>query len=427
MSIPQMIRDRLADPGIVAILGGGALLVIFGLLAPILMNRAQEPYSTDFLVFYVSGQQLFEAEDVYASKPFDVLGPIPEGENVPDADMNANLNPPFTVLLLAPLSRLPFAHAYAIWSLVSLACAGAAAWLLAGAYASAQRRFLLTTGFLVLLFAYSPTWVSVVLGQTTLLVFLILAAGWRLARSGHEPGAGAVLGAALAVKPFVGVLLIYFLARRRWRLLAWYGGSFAAANLVAAAFMGPGVFFRYLQLLRDVTWHGMDMNASIFGLLARLADDADSVGNRSMLETGQGMLILAYGISLLLLGLLFPLSSRLPAWPSRQADDIGFSVCLVLMLLISPLGWVYYFPILLICILVIFHESRTLTRAWLYRTAAGAGWLISGILYFFEPGEPGAAIPYSPFHVPDIYTGSLILIAVTLTLLGGRTGRKSGP
>jgi hypothetical protein len=422
--IPETIRRSLSVSGTVTILGGGVLLVLLVLLGSILVGKAQQTYSADFTVFYVSGVQFFEGKDVYASLPFDFLGPIPDGVPTPARDMHANLNPPFSVLLLAPLSRLPFAYAYLTWSLLSFICAFAAAWLMADAYTTGQRRLSWSIGLLVLLLAYSPTWSSFVLGQTTLPVLLILAAGWRLTRNGHEPGAGAVLGAALAMKPFVGVLLIYFLALRRWRLLAWYGASFAAANLIALGFMGVDVFARYLDVLRTVTWHGMDLNASLFGLLARLTGNANGPSGQ---ETGQWMLILGYGISLVLLGLLILLCRRLPPWPSPRGIDIGYAGCLVLMLLISPLGWVYYFPILLICILVIFQESRTLPRAWLYRTAAGAAWLVTGVLYFVVADKHGAKIPYSPFHIPDVYTGALLLIAVTLALLGRRVGGKSGP
>lgn len=421
MLIPDAIRRRLDDTGTRMILGGGALLVLVGLLVSVLVKNAEKTYGADFVVLYVSGIQFFDGNDVYASLPFNFLGPVPDTVESPDRDMHANLNPPFTVLLLAPLSRLPYPYAYLTWSLVLFACAVAGAWLAAGAYAGERRRALWSLGILLLLLVHPPTWVAFLHGQTALPVFLLLAAGWRLMRDRHEPGAGVLLGATLAIKPFAGLLLVWFLATRRWRLLAWYAGGFTAANLVALLFMGPDVFLRYLEILRTVTWHGMETNASLFGLLARLPGGAEGPDMR---QTAQGALILGYAASLVLFGALVLLSRRLPAWPARQGIDIGYAACLVLMLLISPLGWVYYFPILLISILVVFRESQTRPRAWPYRYAAGAAWLISGALYFFVPVEPGAAIPHTPFHVADLYTGTLLLLAGALAALGRSAGRN---
>ncbi len=405
MDRSSVIRDRIRDPRTVAILAGGALLVILGLLGPVLYNKAQHPYSADFVTFYVSGLKLFGGQDVYGSAPFDVLGPLPDDVKTPDRDMRPNLNPPFTVLLLSPLSRLPYAAAYLAWTAISLACMAAGGWLLAGAYAKQERRFAWSLGFLVLLAAYAPTWTSLSLGQTALPVLLLLVAGWRAARDGKEAAAGAILGGALALKPFTGLLLVWFLARRQWRLLAWYGGSFAACNLVALAFMDPEVFPRYLAILRTVSWHGMEMNASLFGLLGRLDG---RVNHLSEPETGQIALLIGYAASVLLAGLLILLARRLPPSFSRTGTDLGYGLCLVLMLLISPLGWIYYFPILLISVLVVFDLSRASPRPWAHRIAAATAWIVtSGALFARLDGFP----------IGNVYAAMLLLLGLSMASL----------
>jgi hypothetical protein len=413
--IPEPILRRLTDARILVILGIGAAVTLLGLLALLIDARAHQPYTVDFVLFYASGLHYFEGRDVYTIVPMDVLGPIPESIRASGSAMRANLNPPATVLLLAPLSKLPYAYAFWSWSLVSLACAVTAAWLLAGGYVTGARRFQWSLGLLVLLLAYSPTWIVFYIGQMTFPVLLLLAAGWRAARATDERAAGIILGLALAIKPFVGLLLILFLAYRRWRLLFWYACSFAAANLVALTFMGPDAFVSYLNTLKSVNWHAVDMNASIFGLLTRLSG---SSGGQPLADGYQWLHVLGYAVSALLAGSLVLLVRRLPAWPSRQGVDIAFAYSLVLMLLISPLGWIYYFPILLICILVIFGESRTLAGGRLFRLAAGATWLVSAILHFLFVGKLLPEAPDAPFRLPDAYLTVLVSIAAILLILG---------
>jgi hypothetical protein len=114
--IPEPILRRLTDARILVILGIGAAVTLLGLLALLIDARAHQPYTVDFVLFYASGLHFFEGRDVYTIVPMDVLGPLPESIRASGSAMRANLNPPATVLLLAPLSKLPYAYAFWIWS-----------------------------------------------------------------------------------------------------------------------------------------------------------------------------------------------------------------------------------------------------------------------------------------------------------------------
>ncbi len=78
------------------------------------------------------------------------------------------------------------------------------------------------------------------LGQTnillTVLVLLALAA-WR---SGREAAGGALLAAATIVKPYAIVFLPYLVVRRKWRACAGFGALLGAALLVPAVRYGFG-------------------------------------------------------------------------------------------------------------------------------------------------------------------------------------------
>ena len=413
MHVPEALARRIADTRAVAIYGGSAIFLLLLPLITIIHGKAQRPHTIDFVALYVSGQQFRAGGDVYARAPFDVLGPIPGAGAEASRDMHANLNPPATVLLLAPLSRLPYTLAFWTWSLISLLCMAAAAWLLAGAYAAGSQRFVWSIGCLILIEAYSPTWLAISLGQLTFFLLLLLVTGWRLLRANNERGAGAVLGAAVALKPFVGVLAIMLLSGRRWRALRWFCGSFAAVNLIALTFTGPNIFLQYINVLRGVDWHHHIMNASIYGFVARISDSAFGPTLADLVTQ-----VVWFTACIFALGSLAWLCRRHASQPSTARDDIAYAYSLVLMLLLSPLGWIYYFPFLLPCVLVICSEARSLARPSLYWFGAAAGWLISGSVGFLFVGSMLPDLKMPPLVIADIYLAVLVSFAAMLLALG---------
>ena len=58
-------------------------------------------------------------------------------------------------------------------------------------------------------------------------------------------------------------------------------------------------------------------------------------------------------------------------------DDLAFSSYIVIMLLVSPLGWIYYFPFLLIPLTAIWKGSHLLGGGGSFRTLAVLAWLLS--------------------------------------------------
>jgi hypothetical protein len=106
--------------------------------------------------------------------------------------------------------------------------------------------------------------------------------------------------------------------------------------------------------------------------------------------------------------------------PTPGSNDLAFSTCIVLMLLISPLGWMYYFPFLLIPLTVIWRETRHLSeQGWVWFLLIPA-WLLSstpGTLVQFDHlgGDPLLILGWS-----GAYFYALLLLLVILFRLQGR-------
>ncbi|MEH6379833.1 glycosyltransferase 87 family protein, partial [Streptomyces sp. KLMMK] len=102
----------------------------------------------------------------------------------------------------------------------------------------------LAAGVVAALGVFEPFHGVVYLGNWTALSAVAFPAALLLARHGRWCAAGAVVGAAMALKPMLVPLLLLFVLARRWRALAWAVGVPAAVSLAAALAMPrPGLFF----------------------------------------------------------------------------------------------------------------------------------------------------------------------------------------
>jgi hypothetical protein len=128
--------------------------------------------------------------------------------------------PPWFGLLFVPLLPLGFAGARTAWYFLNLEGALLGGYLLSGVPGVPRRLPL----WLAPLFLF--TLASVLLGQTAIFVFFVLALSWRLLEEGRDRAAGAAL-AWLTVKPQLTAVLLLglllWLARRgRWRAVGTF-------------------------------------------------------------------------------------------------------------------------------------------------------------------------------------------------------------
>ncbi len=325
----------------------GWLFVLTGLY--LLIIYFISAYKTDFTVFYASLQLLLQGKNVYTPVPVDAFGLI-HLPAIGGKTLHPNLNPPFFTLLLSPLGWLSYQAAFLVWSLLSLAFGVIGAVLIQRTNGKQDTDYTLI--LLILLFAYFPTFNNIMIGQTVLLVFMLVAGGWIAARQGREQLSGILLGLAFAIKLFLGLFIVYFLLQRRWRLTAWLLITVTATWLLGWAALGLDSYEQYHQALASVNWQSHTGNASAYGYFSRIFGGSYSVPLMDAPALGKTLYYLLTAILLALLIWLLRPGQRIAA---TVRSDLGFSFTLIAALLISPLGWIYYFPLLLIPFFVLFR------------------------------------------------------------------------
>ena len=332
------------------------LAIILAFYFLMIFYISQGGIEADFVIFYGSAQNFFDGRDIYAPVPFGKYGEVlPEVLSILGRDsLYPNLNPPFQTLLFLPLPLIDIQHAYLVFAFLSILLGLIAVRIIEKSKLSkpAENERSLLSG--ILLFAFFPTIAAICEGQVTLLILFLLVVGWSASRSGNDRAAGLALGLALSLKLFTGLFIFYFLIRRRWKLLAWYLGTFLVTSFLALMVFGIDAYFRYMESFKDINWYELSWNASFTGFFTRLFE-------------GTSDIIMIYrpditNIAVLSFSLIALITLVWAAWPRDDAAsdtrfDLGYALTIVLMLLISPFGWLYYFPFLIIPAILILRIS----------------------------------------------------------------------
>lgn len=337
-------------------------------------NAVSRPPSSDFYKFYLSGQRLHDGLSMYwLPPPRQIKGdachrdtpeearaaamPPPNrltlGGNVPC--LGPNLNPPIFMAAMLPLSQLPYGQAWWIWAGFSSMCIVLSAWLLSCAPRphSLRQHGARTLILSALLFAFYPTLANFGLGQLGSLLLLLLTLSWVGLRQGQATLSGVWLGWAIALKPFLGLLLVGLFAAKRWRVAFATTACAALTSLTAGMLFGWTAYLDYLSLASNVSWTATNWNASWIGFVDRAFihafTDADFVGLRLSKLVGWSL------PALLIVAWLWRLHTLNKA-SSSLADVTLFSLGIPLALLASPLGWLYYFPTLVLSGLIAWRQ-----------------------------------------------------------------------
>ncbi len=269
----------------------------------------------DFDTFWRSAAALWEGRDVYDT-----------GARL------VNLNPPFWIVLISPLGLLEPLTAYRTFVLITLSvCVGYLAWM---ADELRLRGWWAVVGAAMLLLS-SPLLATLALGQIYPVIALGLVAAWGADRREMPLASGFALGLVVAIKPSLAPVLLWPLARRRWRALVAALASAAAATLVGAVVVGPAATLDWLRLLFDSPLSPYWDNASLPSAAARLFTDNEFA---RPIVTLPWTVPLAY---LLGIGAVIFTAAKI-----RHGPEAGLWALVAASLLASPIAWHNYLVLL---------------------------------------------------------------------------------
>ena len=260
-----------------------------------------------------------------------------------------SIYPPTVGMVIAPLTRLPYANALVVWWAIQALCILATGVLF---YRTMELPQPWRINALMALAALLPLWIAVGIGQLTPIFVLALAGGLALHKRGKRAWAGLLLS-VLALKPQLAAgLVLWMLLRRDYRTLLGLAAGFALQAAAVAVALGPGAWLDYFHALPAIsamtrrTHFSPLVEASFVGIASNLA----SAAARAAWETAAMKLAYALTVSFALVMLCRVVWSRRPlgmqgrlSLPERQdnGDNCEYACGVLFMTIVPPYLIVY--------------------------------------------------------------------------------------
>jgi hypothetical protein len=355
------------------------------------------------------------------------------------ADLGVHNYLPFFTIFVLPWGLLPLrvaSVAFVVLSLVLFAMTVALAERLLNERARpGPRAAMLAALVLVIPYVHS----CAVLGNMGLLILFLIVTAWFLVEHGREWEAGLALGLAALIKLLPALLIVFFLLKRRWRV----AGTAAATMLV----LGLGLPLATVGWERTVSLHkdfyvravrdgsavqtitsdqptkALYSNNSIPIVLRRLLSPVDGARRGEhplyvdIVNLSRGTIL---GIYVLLMAVfigttLFLTRPHSTSWPpdgigAARALRAQFGSWCCLMLLVSPLVWTHYLPLVYWPLALLADRTeRTYRSGAMCRlsTVALVLWLIAALLLAW-PAARAAGAP-----IAGVVVLWLALVALT--------------
>jgi hypothetical protein len=331
------------------------------------------------------------------------------------SNLLVNAHPPTSVLLFVPFAVLDYRPALLTWNLAGLAMLGVSLWVVRHQLGVSLTSWSIFPPLCLLLICF-PLLQQLSQGQLNLVLLLLVTGAWAAERSGRARWAGAMIGAATAIKLFPAFLFLYFILRRQWSALVAGVLTLTLLTGLTAAILGPEVYPTYthdvlptLEKCRS-SWS----NASLVGFWTRLFNPATSEERveplwRSVAAARAGILVSCLAVVATII------------WSARRAStrvqlDHVFAVAVTGMLLLTPTAWPHSFLLLLGPVALLWVDPPQSQAARLVLFAAVAAlWIWEKPLQAINiPGGvfQGIATPIHALTVLSYQCYSLVAIMV---------------
>jgi glycosyl transferase family 87 len=320
----------------------------------------------DYKLWYETGQHVLAGHEIYFfhSGKYDFMYPPPCALFLGAASL---LGQGGLIVLLVAINSLAWFFSARLSAFIAGGKAG-----LANVWVH------VVPNFLVIVYI----WSSYHLGQPSLVLFALMLGSFAALRANREIAAGVLIALAAAIKAFPVLAIIYLIYRRYWTAAASLVVTLAMLILVLPApFRGFARAWRDVEKwsagmliyseakvgqrpMRSYTWK----NQSLIGVSNRLlrhvdADAASAPHTRVYVNVADLKFSIVNALILgvaLALGILFiaAMPRRDRRTPESDADE--FAMLLLLMLMVSPLSFGYFYSWLMLPFAII--AQRTLVQ-----------------------------------------------------------------
>src|SRR3989338_341771 len=314
-------------------------------------------YDNDYKTFYMT---LRGKEDVYRIEKYFPSQTINHQKKISaqtTPPINAiNLNTPTMNIILRSMVNASnqLSQNVLLWTIATFI--GAAISILLLMQTFLDKKYYYFFPFVFMLCLSWPSLYNVKLGQLTYFVLPILCAAFLLMHFKQWRTMTVVLGLLAALKIFFLIFLLYFIARKQWRLALLFIISFAVFFFFPLFYFSwkeyHAFFLITLPHLIFVERAILPMNGSLLGVIASWVSFLKIQSSVKQISVCASILVSYAVVRYVIYDYRF--LRHLPAF----SNELSISFLIVLALICSPLSWLYYFLFLLIPLVVVFKITQ---------------------------------------------------------------------
>lgn len=316
-----------------------------------------------------------------------------------------NLNPPCLLWFFQVFVPLGYKKAFIVWTclsmLASLKVCSVSFQLLRQNHSFNLKKI----DFFLIYFSTYPVFMNTIVTQFGFFLAFFILLGYQFLQRQKPLVAGFLWGLIAAVKLFPLLLLIYAFLNKQKQLFLIMLITFIAASLIPLLFLTPAIYSAHYAILQKALWYGDNWNASFYGFLFRLFADPVHASLKDLLYIKLSFVF----IFILCFGLYW---IKVKEFVSQSHQLAAFNLTLAMMLFLSPLGWLYYFPMLILPAFTLWSALQSgATKygvTYFIATYFALIFLCSPIIYIMSLYMPQSATQSTLFSVH--FYGLLLLI-----------------
>jgi hypothetical protein len=315
------------------------IIILCGLLCNVIIINNYRNVNSDFVVDYIAANSIRRGGSVYGEDIGNLENEMLGFHGPP------TIHPPFNAVLFLPLSFLNYKAAFIVLNIISLILLLLINRLVVTGLELSCEWFL---NFVCFTLFWHPVLYCLALGQSSIIIAACLISGWFCLRLKKEYVAGLFFAIATLMKLFPGLILLYLLMSKNWRALLATVFFIILGMSVTALVVGIDDMWTYPNIIMGKFLNNFSSrmnNHSVNGVIARL------FGGRSgwtepliQLPRISSLLVILINSAILIYTIL---KMRVMAI-KKELVDYGFGLTLVTMLLLSPITWGHFFPVLIL-------------------------------------------------------------------------------
>lgn len=357
--IPSASRVAL---GLALLIAGFQFAPFFPHLIASMLVATRAPLPTDFPTFYYAAVAYR-----MGGNPYD-LSAFAAGVQTAGAQLYPFLYPPTSLPAFFPLAFGTIEASLLVFQLISFCCVIYIAFTAIRIADDEQWPMLWRMVGLIALTGFNAIGLTFMFGQVNLMATAAILFAWKKARrsgGGSEAAIAVAMLIATMLKTYPALLVIPFMLRRDFKVVAWFIILAAADLLLVAMTTRHGVWHFWIFQVLPTSRFGLTpmglfppshpANQSLNGALSRV------LGEGRAAEFGTT-------VQLAMLG-----TATLVCWLMREKDrrefyDFGFGLIIVATFLIAPLSWfhhlVFLIPALLACASIVNRDELRDSIGW---------------------------------------------------------------